>query len=301
MQNNIKKYKGLNRSVVLGLMVIAISFMAVSCIENKAKGTQLAENPIGYDLSKPQKYAMPDILQEISGIAFNKGKNDLVYAQQDEDGILFKLPMGTKDETATKFGKKGDYEDVTIIKDWAILLKSNGELYSFPLSETKNTETTNVKVSKDLVPKGEYEGMFADEQSSKVYLLCKTCKVDKGTKNATGYILDFQNDGSFKYAGAFLINATDIDKMSGKKKGSFHPSALAINPLTKEWYIVSSVNKALVVTDQSFKIKAVYHLSSNEFNQPEGVAFDAAGNLYISNEGSEITNGNILRFDYKKP
>ena len=301
IQNNIKKYTSLNRFILLSLMVLAVSFTVLSCVQKKSKGTQVAENPIGYNLSKPQKYLMPDILQEISGIAFNKGKNDFVYAQQDEDGTLFKLPLGTKDKIATKFGKKGDYEDVTIIKDWVILLKSNGELYSFPLSETKNPETTNVKFSENLVPKGEYEGMYADEETSKVYLLCKTCKVDKGTKNATGYILDFQKDGSFKPAGTFLVDATNVDKMSGKKKGSFHPSALAINPLTKEWYIVSSVNKALVVTDQSFKIKAVYHLSSNDFNQPEGIAFDAVGNLYISNEGSEMTNGNILRFDYKKP
>ncbi len=301
MQNNIKKFNGLNRFILLSLMVLTISYTAVSCIDKKNKGTQILENPVGYDLGKPEKYLMPDILQEISGIAFNKGKSDVVYAQQDEDGILFKLPLGTKDETATKFGKKGDYEDVSVIRNWVILLKSNGELYSFPLSETTKNETTNVKVSENLVPKGEYEGIFADEETGKVYLFCKTCKVDKDTKNATGYILDFQNDGSFKSVGTFLIDVADVDKISGKKKGSFHPSALAINPLTKEWYIISSVNKALVVTDISFKIKSVYHLSSNEFNQPEGIAFDAAGNLYISNEGSELSNGNILRFDYKKP
>ncbi|RZK46858.1 MAG: SdiA-regulated family protein, partial [Pedobacter sp.] len=41
--------------------------------------------------------------------------------------------------------------------------------------------------------------------------------------------------------------------------------------------------------------------SSNTFNQPEGIAFDKDGNLFISNEGSETQTGNILRFDYKKP
>lgn len=294
----INNQKNRTYLIIMGVLTIFITFTGLSCVEKKSKGP---ESPLGYDLAKPQKYSMPDILQEISGIAFDKGDNSFVYAQQDEDGSLFKLPLGTKDETVTKFAKKGDYEDVAIAKGWAILLKSNGALYSFQLTETKNAELTNVKITENLVPKGEYEGMFADEATGNVYILCKTCKVDKDTKNASGYILALQNDGSFKATGKFIVDISSLDQISGKKKGSFHPSALAINPITKEWYIVSSVNKALVVTDENFKIKNAYHLSSNEFNQPEGIAFDAAGNLYISNEGSETQVGNILRFDYKKP
>jgi hypothetical protein len=275
-----------------------ISFAILSCSQTKSKGP---ESPTGYDLTKPQKYGMPDILQEISGIAFNKGDNKIVYAEMDEDGTLFSLPLGTKDETKTKFGKKGDYEDVAIAKGWVIMLKSNGDLYSFPLSETKNAEVSKVTETTGLFPKGDYEGLFADETTGNVYVLCKTCKQDKDTKVTSGYILTLQSDGTLKSTGNFSIDVSQVDNLSGKKKGAFHPSALAVNPITKEWYIVSSVNKALVVADSKWKIKAVYHLSSNEFNQPEGIAFDNAGNLYISNEGSETTVGNILRFDYKKP
>jgi hypothetical protein len=291
--NNVKTYH------TIGILAaILITLIGLSCVE---KNSKVPTNPPGYDINKPIKYTMPDILQEVSGIAFDKGDNKIVYAQQDEDGALFKMPLGTKDETKTNFAKKGDYEDVAILKDWAILLKSNGHLFTFPLTETKNTETTNVKEHKDLVPKGEYEGMYADEATGKVYLLCKSCKQDKDTKNASGFILSFQPDGTFKALGNFTVDASNMDKLSGKKKNEFHPSALATHPLTKEWYIVSSVNKALLVADQKFNIKAVYHLSSNVFNQPEGIAFDKQGNLYISNEGSETQGGNILRFDYKKP
>jgi hypothetical protein len=37
-------------------------------------------------------------LQEISGFAFNKGDVVIVYAQQDEDGLLFKMPIRNKDD-----------------------------------------------------------------------------------------------------------------------------------------------------------------------------------------------------------
>lgn len=281
--------------LMIAALSLFISFIAISCVGNKEK---VVSNPPGYNLTKPQKYSMPDILQEVSGIAFNKGDNAFVYAQQDEDGKLFKLPLGTKDETKTKFAGKGDYEDVSILNNWAILLKSNGDLFSFPLSETKNEETTKVKISTGLVPKGEYEGMFADEATGQVYLLCKSCKEDKNSKLTSGYILTFQNDGSLKAKGTFKVDASKMDKLTGKKKGTFHPSALAIHPITKEWYIVSSVNKALVILDAKWQVKNVYHLSANMFNQPEGIAFDKNANLYISNEGSETQVGNILRFDY---
>ncbi|HTM99743.1 MAG TPA: hypothetical protein VL088_13400, partial [Pedobacter sp.] len=185
---NIKQHN--KHILIIAVLSIFITFIAVSCVGKKEKALP---TPPGYDLSKPQKYSMPDILQEISGIAFNKGDNSFFYAQQDEDGKLFKLPLGTKDETVTKFAGKGDYEDVAIINNWVMILKSNGDLYSFPLSETKNTETTAVKENIGLVPKGEYEGMYADEATGNVYLLCKSCKTDKGSKLTSGYILAFNN------------------------------------------------------------------------------------------------------------
>jgi uncharacterized protein YjiK len=36
------------------------------------------------------------------------------------------------------------------------------------------------------------------------------------------------------------------------------------------------------------------------FKQPEGIAFDNAGNLYISNEKGNGNNGSILKFIYQK-
>jgi hypothetical protein len=55
----------------------------------------------------------------------------------------------------------------------------------------------------------------------------------------------------------------------------------------------------LMITDANWKVKDVYPLDPRRFRQPEGLAFDTAGNMYISNEGDEVSNGNVLKFEYR--
>jgi uncharacterized protein YjiK len=69
--------------------------------------------------------------------------------------------------------------------------------------------------------------------------------------------------------------------------------------LTREWYIISSVNKVLLVLNDQWKVKASYALDPVLFKQPEGLAFDRRGNMYISNEGGKGGDANVLLFAYK--
>jgi DNA-binding beta-propeller fold protein YncE len=257
------------------------------------------KTPKEYDLEKPERFAMPESLLEISGISFNKGKNDTIYAIQDEEGRLFRLGWGKKKQLNTKFSKSGDYEDVSILRDRVVVLKSNGSLFSFPISDAIYEEIDSVIEWQRILPEGEYEGMFGDEASGRVYILCKNCKVDNND-NVTGYIYQLNGD-SLSAAGQFNVDVESIKPFSGKVKKGFRPSALAKNPVTGEWFMVSAINKLLVVADENWKIKNAYPLNGNTFNQPEGIAFDAAGNMYISNEGDDLSTGNILKFARLKP
>ncbi|PWS30246.1 SdiA-regulated family protein [Pedobacter paludis] len=244
---------------------------------------------------------MPHNLFEISGIVFHNGDPKEVFAIQDEDGDLFHLGLSDKESKFTKFGGKGDYEDLTIIKNHIIVLKSNGELHAFPISEINKPEVVNVVKTKDLVPKAEYEGLAADEKAGLIYILTKDSKPDSKAKKSSIYAFSFANDGTLKPSGEFGLSHKDIEAISGSNKSRFRPSALAKNPQTNEWYVLSSVNKLLVITDENFKIKATFPLNGSLFNQPEGIAFDKDNNLYISNEGGTLAAGNILLFKHKKP
>lgn len=276
-----------------GFIVLLFSTGLAAC--KRAGKKKEVKSPPGYDLSQPEKFNMPGSLLEISGISFYNGKADTIYAIQDEEGKLFRLAPGVKKQLNSKFGKKGDYEDLTMLGDKVIVLKSNGTLLSFAKADVVYEDIDSVQEWKGVVPKGEYEGLYGDAATGMLYMLCKNCQGDAEADKVSGYIL--QAGDSIKPAGSFSISVAEIKPFSGKVKSGFRPSALAQNPLTREWFILSGTNKLLVVTDTAWKVKNAYPLNGNTFNQAEGIAFDAAGNLYISNEGDDIIDGNILRFN----
>jgi hypothetical protein len=63
-------------------------------------------------------------------------------------------------------------------------------------------------------------------------------------------------------------------------------------------YIVSSINKLLVVTDTNGNLKQAYPLEAELFKQPEGIAFTASGDMLISNEAAGNGSANILIYKY---
>ena len=256
-------------------------------------------SPAGYDFTEADKFNMPSSLLEISGIAFDEGNSDIVYSVQDEDGKLFRQKWDVKKQKNTKFARNDDFEDVSIMHQRAFVLNSDGSIYSFPLSEISKKKADQVKEHKRLVPKGEYEGLFADAVTNKLYIMCKDCPVDKKAKTATGYSFDYDTQtDSLVGIDSFKLDLKQLKTLKTKLKTSFSASALARNAKTNEWFILSSANKALIITDAQWNIKAAHRLSSSVFNQPEGIAFDKDQNLFISNEGDEVTDGNILKFKY---
>jgi uncharacterized protein YjiK len=273
----------------------AACLLWASCAQTQE---QNYKSPKRYNLKEGAPYKMPEELLEISGITFHKGNPDTVFAIQDEDGKLYygKLMEGTMRVRHTKFGKHGDYEDIAICNNRVFILKSNGKIYTFHIDDIKEKELSSVQELTSILPPGEYESMYADEEKRKLYVLCKNCEDEKTTKSSTGYVFDVMPNDSLKQSGTFKIEVKQITDLIDDDKIKFRPSAMAQNTITKVWFLVSAVNEILVITDPQWKVKEVYPLNHKTFLQPEGIAFDKKGNMYISNEGDEISKGTILKF-----
>ena len=260
-------------------------------------------SPPGYHLGSPQKFVMSESLREISGIVTLRGNGDTLYAIEDEEGKLFYFHPGDGKFTYKKFAKRGDYEDVTILNDKEfVVLRSDGSLFVFPLSLVSDGNIDNVEKYENILPSGEYEGLFGDD-NGKLIALCKSCPDDDQRDEVSAYVLERGHKdspatgNSLTITGHFKVDVSLLKLTDINRKVKFHPSCIARHPLTREWYIISSVNKILLVLDDHWKMKAGYPLDPSLFRQPEGLAFDRKGNMLISNEGGD-GNAHVLLFKY---
>jgi len=282
-----------NNSLYSALLLVCAAF--TGCAQKP-----VYHSPEGYDLNKPVKYIMPDTLHEISGIAFKDGNAGILYAEEDEHGRVYYLHLGDKTAKYTAFRPKGDFEDMAICGQQVVMLQSKGVLYTLPFAEVGKPQTSNVQKWEAILPEGEYEGLYADEKTQQVYVLCKHCSIDKTSKTNSGFIFNLDANGNIKKSGDFMISVKHIEDLTGQDKVRFHPSGLSRNPVTGDWWILSSVNKMIVVADDKWKVRQVYNLNPALFTQPEGIAFDNHNNLYISNEGGSSPHANVLKFQYQK-
>ena len=291
-----------------------------STIEDTDKVSSLTKKfRFRYSLKNPNvELKMTTKLNEISGLSLSNQK-DLIYAVQDEKGSVYVLDK--KDgKVKHKFGfwKAGDFEGIEIVNDVAYVIKSSGDI--FQITDMGKEEQKVKKISTVLRRENDVEGLCYDEANNRLLLACKG-------RPATGEsILDFRQKKAIygfdlktlelSLDPIFEVDLNDIQNYLKKQKLTrqieklieffspkmenltFNPSAIAIHPKTADVYITSSVGKVLIVLDKKGKLKHIEKLDKKVHCQPEGLAFEPNGDLYISNEAKEGRKARIYRFDY---
>lgn len=277
--------------IVLFLKVGLFSILPVfiSC-----GGKKNYKSPPGYDLEKPQKISLPAELDEISGIVYYS-KDNSIFAESDEKAIIYKIPL-TKAEHIKrwKLDRKRDYEDMVLLDSTFYLLVSNGNIFAYRYSGNDSFVKDEYKFT--VTGNNEFEAFYYDSSLHKMVMICKDCKDDEKNSTTT-YAFD---PATHEFSQAFTIDTKVIKDEVKENAKKFKPSAAAINPLTGELFIISSVNKLLVIADKNGVVHASYALDPRIFKQPEGMAFAGNGALLISNESGGSGAANILIYPYNK-
>ena len=254
---------------------------------------------ISYDLDKPsKKYKLPDKLEEISGLTYVG--DGIIACIQDEKGKIhhYNLKNETVEE-AFEFGEKGDYEGIEVIGKTAYVLRSDGTIFEI-IDYYEGVEKVNTYQS-ILSSSNNTEGLGADFSKKNLLVACKEDagegKSYKGKKAVYAFNLKKK---AFDEEPIYLIDKDDLkDPDKDSKHVDFKPSGIAIHPITKNVYLISTVGKLLVILDRKGNIISKHKLDKDVFKQPEGICFKQNGDLYISNEGRGKTP-NILKFKYRK-
>jgi uncharacterized protein YjiK len=266
-----------------------------------------------YALDKPTStFTLPTELAEVSGLTISPDAEQLA-ALQDERGQLFFIHKKTGKATpALLFQNDGDFEGIEFVGDTLWAVKSNGRLFKIWNWQKTPFDMTSFKIE-NLKKKDNIEGLGYDAVNKRLLLSQKGEKAD-GTWSRAIFAFDLTQQTP-SVSKAFELSLTDFQTFLNGKKAKkyekltqdyvtapqaggleFGPSGVAVQPETGNIYILSSINKVLVILNAKGKIIEMVKLDKTVFAQPEGITFDADGTLYISTEAKDGAAARVFVF-----
>ncbi|MFT4202360.1 MAG: SdiA-regulated domain-containing protein [Chitinophagaceae bacterium] len=243
-----------------------------------------------YSPAKATTIELPKKLKEVSGITFMENNDSILYAEQDESANIYSV--GTVDGTTTEFktaNEKGDFEDIAYSGNGFYLLRSDGMILFFPQGIHPVTQ------HKSLLPAAEYEGLCYHAADNSLYVLAKTIPNDK--KYIIVYKLALTSNGEPGFGKKITVDVKTLERSANIAIGHFRPSAIAYNIVDRQWFLLSSINHLLLVLDSNWQYVEYAALDKKQYPQPEGMAFDSKGNLWLSSEANTQKYGKLYKLE----
>lgn len=268
-----------------------------------------------YDLNNPSSTFELDVsLREISGLTTTP-KPDLLAAVQDEKGQLFYINKKTGQVTPSViFADDGDFEGIEFVGDTLWVVKSKGRLFKLWNLDKTPYDMATFKI--ESLKKANIEGLGYDAKNNRLLLAQKGEKSDESTSRSIfafdlthqtpsvskAFELDLKQFQAFlndKKAKKYQHLQADYIEKPVPKGVEFGPSGVAVHPISGNVFILSSINKVLIVSSPTGEVLEMVKLDKNRLQQPEGICFDSDGTLYLSTEAKDEAKGKILVFKQK--
>ena len=227
-------------------------------------------------------WLMPPELREISGLAITP--RGTVLTHDDNVGRIYEIDPKTGillKGFSLRDGVRGDFEAITIAGTDVYLLESKGKIFRF--KEGKDAEQVPYTgYDTGLRKTCEFESMAFEADSSRLVLVCKRIL----TKPAPHEMWIYRIPLPLGDPSAMTVLRIPIQDVIGSNKWkNFHASDINIDPITKNYVIVSSNQKGLVVIKPDGEVVRSEPLPGDH-RQPEGVAVTTDSLLMVSDESN---------------
>ena len=226
-------------------------------------------------------WIMPPLLREISGLTLTS--RGTVFTHDDNTGRVSEIDPKTgilKKSFSLLGNQKEDFEAITIAGNDIYLMASDGKLFRF--REGADGQQVNFQMFDTGLGKlCEFESLAYESDSTRLIMVCKRVLDKQAPKDLVIYRMPLPLNRA-----TFSIVQVPIKQVIGSNKWKgFRPSDITIDPFTRNYVIIASHEKGLLILTPDGDVVRSEPLPGDH-RQPEGVAITSDSLLVISDEAN---------------
>lgn len=226
-------------------------------------------------------WIMPPLLREISGLALTS--RGTVLTHDDNSGRVSEIDprTGILVKSFSLVGnQKEDFEAIAIAGNDIYLMASDGKLFRFR-EGADGQQVQFMMFNTGLGKKCEFESLAYESDSTRLVMVCKRILDKPAPHELVIYKLPLPLNRA-----TFTAMHVPIQEVAGSNKWkNFRPSDITIDPFTKNYVIIASHEKGLLVLTPDGDVVRSEPLPGDH-RQPEGVAITKDSILLISDEAN---------------
>jgi uncharacterized protein YjiK len=226
-------------------------------------------------------WIMPRQLREISGLALTS--RGTVLTHDDNSGRVSEIDpkTGILLKAFSLVGnQKEDFEAITIAGNDIYLMASDGKLFRFR-EGADGQQVQFILFDTGLAKQCEFESLAYEADSTRLVMVCKKILDKQAPKDLVIYRMPLPLNRA-----TFTVLHVPLRQVVGSNKWkNFRPSDITIDPFTRNYVIIASHEKGLLVLTPDGDVVRSGPLPGDH-RQPEGVAITKDSILLISDEAN---------------